>query len=50
MDTEPEAQRSGGCAGCLTFLGLCVLIGAIAGAVVGAGAAIMALPFVFFLH
>ena len=46
MDAEPEAQRSG-CAGCLVFLGLCALIGAAAGALVGIAAGIMALPLLF---
>jgi len=46
MDAEPEAQRSG-CIGCITFLGLCILIGGIVGAVAGAAVGIMALPLVF---
>jgi hypothetical protein len=48
MDTEPEAQRSG-CFGCLSFLGLMVLTGAVMGAVAGLAAGIIALPLVF-LH
>jgi hypothetical protein len=45
MDTEPEAQRSG-CFGCLSFLGLMALTGAVMGAIVGLGVGIIALPLV----